>query len=475
MSRATLVGILVAFGACGDEGTSPVGPTPPPQPPAWQNRAPSLHVASPGSLAVGEELTILGKDFIDADRGTAVLVFRGTYFDDAGATIPVDLQHKVARDRTRPDKLSWKLWPDIVFHKSGDHLGYFLGDVTVINQGNDGSLTYSDPLPTKIEIKPSLLPRMARPSSSSCQSLVAETLEDTGFVFTVEAIGLRPASKDNPLTFHWAFLAEQWKVSVKYGVTDPSSLFPKTGAFVIEDQVTSGRSSSLQDGGTRSLIVKVGSDIIGDGSLKELRTGKVPPEGNNFTTTVNVAAVDSSGKSVKLSIPINVGHMADLIYDGGSKLAERFPPQQVSDCIPGGDIGRNVTYSEDKAESRSRSMGFSYNASVGINIAPFPANPWLLGINFSAGFGVEVGASVSSNHSSGLNISGQILPGQYGAFYRQTTKVYRVGKIVGRNKCGQTVDLGEAILTDWLFTPDLATGPTCVPPSKLPPAQKFIE
>ena len=37
---------------------------------------------------------------------------------------------------------------------------------------------------------------------------------------------------------------------------------------------------------------------------------------------------------------------------------------------------------------------------------------------------------------------GQILPGMCGMFYRQTTKLYRIGHIIGRNKCGQTVDLG---------------------------------
>jgi hypothetical protein len=73
-----------------------------------------------------------------------------------------------------------------------------------------------------------------------------------------------------------------------------------------------------------------------------------------------------------------------------------------------------------------------------------------------------------------MNISGQILPGEYGVFYRQTTKVYRVGTLVGHNACGQTADLGEAILTDWMFTPELATGPACTPPSQLPAAGKFL-
>ena len=44
---------------------------------------------------------------------------------------------------------------------------------------------------------------------------------------------------------------------------------------------------------------------------------------------------------------------------------------------------------------------------------------------------------------------------------------------MGYTVCGQAVKLGEAILTDWIWTPDLATGPSCPPPTKLQPAQTF--
>jgi hypothetical protein len=239
--------------------------------------------------------------------------------------------------------------------------------------------------------------------------------------------------------------------------------------------VESGRTSSVSDGGSRNFLLKVGSDILGTSSLKELKTGAIAEEGNNMPISVNVAAVDSAGKSAKLALKIVIHRKADLSYDGTSQLAERLPPTQVSDCIPGGDIGRDVTYHEGSSEARSRSLAFSWNANLGVNVAPIPANPFMLGINFSIGFGMNVSEQVSSDRSKSLSMNGHILPGQYAAFYRQTTKVYRIAKLMGFTECGQSFHLGDAILTDWLFTPDMASGPTCTPPSKLPPAQKFID
>jgi hypothetical protein len=282
-----------------------------------------------------------------------------------------------------------------VFHPKGDKLGYFLGTVSVINVGNDGSQKPSDPLQLKLEVRPSLIPRMARPTNAGCQAVVNATLEDTPMGFVVEAVGLRPASEDNPITFYWTFLLEQWNVDTSYNTTNPSSIFPKTGAFMLEEQVTSGTTSSVMDGGDRMFLMKVGSDILGSSRLKVLKTAKMPDSSpGGYKTTVNVAAVDSSGKSVHLSLPLTINPVATMHYDGAQKIAERYPPVPVSDCIPGGDIGRNVTYSEDQAETRSRSMSFQYNASVGLQFAPIPSNPFALGINFSAGFGVDVGASV---------------------------------------------------------------------------------
>jgi hypothetical protein len=146
----------------------------------------------------------------------------------------------------------------------------------------------------------------------------------------------------------------------------------------------------------------------------------------------------------------------------------------VSDCIPGDKaLPINVSYSEDRSESRSRSLAFNYHGDVGGNFAPIPSNPFALGVHFNAGFGVDTSASVHTSKSKGLNLSGQILPGEYGTFYRQTTKWHKVGELIAHGLCGQTAPLGEAILTDWTFTPDLATGNSCPPATQLPPAEKL--
>ena len=494
MKQAVLLSTLLLLQSCDDVHipTAPgphVPSRPGGEPETWDNPVPELHVVSPDRLSVGQEVTILGNNFVPARHGAVTLRFVGNFFDEAGQSYPVDRQ--VRPKWINKTKLSWKLWPDVVFHPSGDQLGTFIGEVSVTNALKDGTQQVSPARSTKITIGPSLLPRYVQPAEGGCNSLVSSTLEGVGFAFAVEAIGFRPATKDEPLTFRWTFQFGQWDVSFRrYDFFDPEwfspdSVLPKEGAIMLEEEVTEGASSVMSEQRDRHWLVKAGSDALklgssllgmgdamGSASVKSLKTEEIPEDGNNFIANVNVAVTDAAGKTANLAIPITVHRVADLHYDSNQQIAERFEPVRVSDCIPGGDIGRNATYREDKSESRSRSMTFQYNANLGVNLG-LPSNPFALGLNFSAGFGVDVNATISTSRSKSLDLSGQILPGIYGMFYRQTTKVYRVGKLFGRDKCGLEVDLGEAILTDWVFTPELATSSACPPPSALPRAQKF--
>ena len=43
------------------------------------------------------------------------------------------------------------------------------------------------------------------------------------------------------------------------------------------------------------------------------------------------------------------------------------------------------------------------------------------------------------------------------------------------NACGESADIGEAVLTDWNFGFDIATGTECPPATNLPPAELFGE
>lgn len=464
--------LLLACGGEEDDGLV----TPPT--PTWKNKAPKLIMASPGSLAVGEDLSIFGEDFIDSLHGYPVVILNGNFIDTSASaektqSQPVNLQYKATTVNSR--KITWKMWPNIVFDKTGDHLGEFVGTLQVVNVGTDASQLASDRMPVKVTVKPSLVVRMARPQNTTCGSVVTKTIEDAGFTFSVTAVGLKAGTESEPLTVYWTFTAEQWQVSWNYGTgTDFSALFPKKGAFVVEQRITSGATSTISDDSNHSYVVKVGSDLLGSARLKVLKTGQVPDGGTSMTANISVLAVDSAKQSTTITLPMDVAQMAQMIYKDSDKIAERYQPVMVTDCMHGGDIGRQVTYAEDKSETRSRGMSFNYNTQLGANFAPIPSNPFALGINFSVGFGVDVNAQVSTTKSKSLNISGQILPGEYGVFYRQTTRVHRIGKIVIRNYCGEEKEAGDATLTDWLFTPDLATGTSCPPKTKLAPAGKFL-
>ena len=431
-------------------------------------------MVSPPVLSVGQELEVLGKDFIQPIRGQATILFKGTYYGENGDHRPVDFERRArcvgSIDGAIPcAKLRWKLWPDIPFHPTGDGLGQFVGTVVVVNAGVDGSREYSAPLVARIQIGPSLIPRMVRPTDAACPAVVGATLEDTPMGLAVEAVGLRAASPEEPLVFTWTFMREQWELSTQHGALDTSPDLSQSGPVSLTQTVTMGRTSVVRDGGVTNYIVQVWQDFVGNERLKTLRTAKLPPEatGSGFATA-HVVARDASGKTAVLAIRLGVRPMAEMHYDGDYDVVSRDPPVQVSDCTPGGPIGRTLAYSEHVRDTRSRTLSFNYNVNGGISVAPWPANPFALGINFNVGFGVDVGSTVTSSDDKELNINGQVLPGEYGVFYRQTTEIERVGKLIGYNQCGSVVDLGEAILTDWLFTPELATGPKCTPKSRLP-------
>ena len=145
-------------------------------------------------------------------------------------------------------------------------------------------------------------------------------------------------------------------------------------------------------------------------------------------------------------------------YDGNQALRERYAPIRVTDCIPGGELGREVHYAENQSETRKRALRF-----IGLTGCDAPASELAWPGGFSSAFGVNIDESVSSSRSLSLGEpSGAIPPGQFAAFYRQTERIERVATL-----WRQGAFAGLAVLTDWVFRPELAIGPTCLPACKL--------
>lgn len=463
-----LTSLIGLSSACGSDDSSYIPPTT--DQGVWTNPIPTINAVGPDQLMVGQELAINGTNFISSQYGQVTLRFLGTFIDDLGVSHLVD--RIWIPSYINASNLSWKLFPDIVFHPEGNRLGIFNGRIIVTNEATDGSLKSSQEFPMSITIKPSLIPRLVQPVNAGCtQARTEHTLGEQEMQLAVEAVGFRSATSDAPLTFHWTFLAEQWEVDFDYSMISRTAI-PEKGNFMLSDRITSGTTSTLRPDSDRHFLLKVADDLLGTTTLKKLKT-KALVEGQTIReTTINVAVVDANQNNAYLSIPLNIHQVADMIYKANGRIAEYYEPVMVTDCMSGGKNGRDVTYSETTSESRTRSVGFNYNAQLGAQMG-LPSNPFLFGVNFSAGFGTNINETLSTDKAESLRVSGNIIAGMWAVFYRQTTRVERIATLVGWTACGQTISLGDAVLTDWIFTPHLEMGNTCPPPTTFPPAQVF--
>ena len=498
---AIVAGALFGISCGGDEAPLPVKPSEP-----FVNPKPVVAICSPGEIAVGDSLKLLGQSFIDPAHGKVYLQFKGNFFDSQGGSNPVDLQvtPKVSTtEKGQVKSLSWEMWPNIVFHKGGDQLGRFVGQVIAVNAANDGSQQSSDPLAVAINILPSILPRLSQPVDAKCGAVVKDTLERQPMAFIGEVIGLRAGTSTAPLTFRWTFQAEQWTLGFKstgvngiwefiqnnklspFFTLEPGDVVrPKTGGIVLEHTVTNGLTSKLGTMWDTPFTVRMastaGKEPLGTARLAELITGSLANPGSS-TATVNVEAEDASGKSAHLSLNLTIRQIAELIYNGDERVAENEAPKQMSGCIFGGTLGTDYSYTESESERRDRSVSYNWNTNYSVGMSA-SIGQWLPGFNWnvsfnaglSYGFGVNVAESVSSDKSTSRSMSKHILPGQVGMVYRQTVKIHRVGQVVVNTACGQSINIGDAVLTDWTWAAEVATGATCVPkPASSFVAQKF--
>ena len=239
--------------------------------------------------------------------------------------------------------------------------------------------------------------------------------------------------------------------------------------------------------------VQIGQQTYTEVTLHRLAIGKLAGQGPAYAT-FGLEAVATDGRRAQRVASMAGWNEAEIEpFNGNQRLAERYPAEQVSGCFYGGDIGRDLTYTEGQSESRTRSVSYRWDInnalSAGIQVGTSmhlgnglnPVISYGVDVNASASlnatwsqtFGVDVAESVSTERHTGQNFSAHILPTFYGACYRQTERVEKSVRLVYHNKCGVSADIGEAVLTDWNWGFDIGTGPECPPRTHLLPAEKF--
>ena len=85
----------------------------------------------------------------------------------------------------------------------------------------------------------------------------------------------------------------------------------------------------------------------------------------------------------------------------------------------------------------------------------------------------------STSSSTTIQGYGGFIPnGQFGIFYRQTTRWVKRAEVRAFDLCGVAQHMGELQFSDWTWAPELAIGDSCAgtpPASNLPPAVCRIE
>lgn len=515
LSAAGLAALLLA--ACGEDTETPPGVTPPP--------TPAIDALSRSTVAVGDELRFTGSGFIDPELGYTVVTFRGVYAHDG-------VEERVNRDvrvsRIDESTASWLRFGPyrIPFTAAGNQLGTFTGEVFATNFTHDGrEQRQTAPFSAvSLEVLPSLIVRDMNASgddwSSDCVNVGNRLVNYVPYRVSVEAVGFEP---------------DEFTYTVSSGLLDWDDR-PTTEPTTIRHAA--------------------GGSIDSLGDIETIRFAEVPLGVPVYRASISVNATNTAGDRFEQLLMLTVHQPLFVRYRGGVEVAEMMEPVPVSSCMPGGDTGRDVAYSEQTTDTRTIStsqtltqgwtnsyteqhtdtygesgaeanmIGFSssdtetWNWNVHGDVmagaeggfGPFAKakaevrvggghdwggsstettqgqQSWTQTSSYSEAVSLTeqnqesisqamtVSQTDSTSYTTSLGYRGYLLPGQYGVFYRQTTRLIRRAEIVAMDLCGNETTVGEFVMNDYTWAPDLAMGPDCppFPESALPEAVCLI-
>jgi len=475
--------------ACGPAATEEVDP-------GFVLLQPTLDSVAPNAITLGDTVTVLGKDFIAPEEGTLALLLDGEYTDSDG--VSQKFIGEIALDVKNSSVAEFK-FEEIFFHPTRDKIGTWRGVAALVNRSpNPDDISAEDESWSKdkdvsLRVEPSImLSRLRSADDSSCSSVTFATNSNNNIELGFKAIGFGEASPEQPWKVRMSFVSPE--VSVRYVVPDAFDFWPINGP--LDDNV-----STLVGAGTHRVEFDVdsGDNIIIDPTRTARKVRVSPPvtigqnqydevvlgtllageagEGGKTTANFVVEITTDDGRSLRRLVTMDIWSEIEIgVWNGSEQIAERYEAHAVSGCIPGGQIGRQLTYAEGETETRDRSIDVKWNAQVSSSLG-FSVGVSAFGLkseqSWSQSFGVDVTEGISSSTSTQQNISVQLLPGYFGMSYRQLERLERKVDVIYHNACGQSGTVGEAELTNWNFAFDVAQGGTCPPPTNLPPAEIF--
>jgi len=293
-------------------------------------RGPSVVGMAKDNLVVGETMILYAQNIKALEYQNTFVEFKGTYIDDLGKQTPVDLRLKPLIDG--PTQYMGKDVVQLRINRMGpfknpfsvdDRPGYFQGSITAIVEDDNGDLFVDiEPQSFNLTVAPSLLITELQPIGAKCSAPALRALENLAYRMRVKASGIQ-ATK-----------------------------------FVYKLNFINGR-EDIQTF-EHNFDTPVEEDILG---LDEsIIFNRIPAELQSLISSIRVEAYDQDGRVVETALPISIHRPMEVNYDGKRQIAQRYEPQPVSGCIPGG-IGTNVSYSEAKSETRQKTVSMTISQS----------------------------------------------------------------------------------------------------------------
>jgi len=456
---------------------------------------PGVSTITPSAMVLGDKVQVFGDGFLLNDYGTSTLHLSGVYTDSDGQSHNYD--GDIVLDVKNVSVASF-IFEELFFIPSADKIGTFVGTASVTSNLGDAYRTddiinerVSETIDVTMDVEPSLgILQLRSVTESGCSPITKGSVGDQELALTMQTIGMDDATANNPVTYRVTFLSPMMKVT--YVKDDAYDLWPIPSlqpAFAADAAAGEGHFDFVVTEGNQLVIdptyrkdrvtvsppVNLGGETFTSNLLLQ-RFSTGPTDGKSTISTILIEAIPQAGESISRLISYDINEAWEIqSYNQNQRLMERSDPVAVSGCFPGGDVGRDLSYSEGSSVTQSRSLSFRWDRNIantlGVSAGVGGLLPVQVSVNasatFSETFGIDINETVSSETHVGINFSARIIPGYFGTCYRQVDKIQREVDVIYTNACGRSGVIGQTLLTDWNFGFDIATGDSCDTPSSL--------
>ena len=473
---------------------------------------PTLLTLSSDQVTLGAALDFYGGGFMNNTKaGHTEIHFKGTFTGQSGKTYAVDY-----RLQPRWSDGNHVMWPFVGPYtnpfsgKGADQMGTFTGEVTAINVvgDKDKAEAASDPLKVTLKFGPGLIIRDFQPVAATCSEPAKRVLGGAAYKVSVEAVGFTPVNYSYIVVGEPGQTVPRVYRNLAKGNTDTFGAGGELTFAAVPDGAPFyivGFAVRAMDamGNEHKMDLAIGVhrpiEYIDSGDVKIAQIEPAKPDsgclsgGATNGTTVSYTESHSDTRTRTLGLTWNESWLSSVSdTSGGAHTSANSVNWSVSHTdMEGYTFGWNVgggvmggasipllakgSVSLNGGIKRDHNWGYTDGRSVGGDFSESDTESWAT-TNTSSHDVAQGGSdfwSVSSTDSTSLSFTGLILPGQFGVFYRQVTRVAIPGSVVAYNLCGTPEVVAQANFFDYLWSLELAQGTSCspLPESHLPDAE----